>query len=116
MSYTPFGIVAVDGERTIFRLVPISAKLRDETRFVQTRPAPVLQDRQAKKFTFSLSESVTRQQLLQALQCDELSDAPTTVAELTLPGMKLQLGTVTIRCEDNRIIFTLSEPPSDSSR
>ncbi len=69
-----------------------------------------------KKFTFSLSESVTRQQLLQALQCDELSDAPTTVAELTLPGVKLQLGTVTIRCEDNRIIFTLSEPPSDSSR
>ena len=77
MSFTPFGIVAVDNDRTIFRLVPISAKLRAQTRFEQTRPAPVLQDRKAQRFTLPLTERVSREQLLEALQCDDLPEGPT---------------------------------------
>ena len=107
MSFTPFGIVAIDNDRTIFRLVPISAQLRAQTRFEQTRPAPVLQDRKAQRFTLPLTERVSREQLLEALQCADLPEGPHTVAELALPGVKLQLGEVTIQWQEDRIVFML---------
>jgi hypothetical protein len=107
MSFTPFGIVAVDNERTIFRLVPISAKIGDGTRFQQTRPAPVLQNRQTHRFTFSLPERVSREQLLQAIHATDLPDTPITVEEIVLPGVKIQSKEVLVKWQEGRIVFTL---------
>ncbi len=107
MSFTPFGIVAVDSQRTIFRLIPISAKIGDAARFDQTSPAPVLQDRQARKFMFALPECVSREQLLQALDCSELREEPITAAELVLPGVKLRLNKAVVQWQQGRIEFAL---------
>jgi hypothetical protein len=109
VGFTPFGIVAVNDDRTIFRLVPISASLREGTRFEQSQSAPVLQDRRARKFMFALPERVSRQQLLEALNCSALPGGPVTVTELALPGVKLRLGKVTVQFDEGRVTFTLRE-------
>lgn len=107
MSFTPFGIVAVDSDRAIFRLIPITAKMGDSARFQQMRPSPVLQDRKSHRFTFALSERISREQLVKALNRTELSTEPVTVTKLELPGVQLQLQDATVQYQDDRVVVTL---------
>jgi hypothetical protein len=107
MSFTPFGIVAVDSDRAIFRLIPITAKMGDGARFQQTRPSPVLQDRKSHRFTFALSERISREQLVKALDRTELPTEPVTVTKLELPGVQLQLQDASVQWQDDRVVVTL---------
>lgn len=107
MTFTPFGIVAVDSDRAIFRLIPITAKMGDGARFQQTRPSPLLQDRKSHRFTFALSERISREQLVKALDRTELPTEPFTVTKLELPGVQLQLLDATVQWQDDRVVVTL---------
>ncbi len=107
MSFTPFGIVAVDSDRAIFRLIPITAKMGDGSRFQQTRPSPVLQDRKSHRFSFALSERITPEQLVKALNRTELPTERLTDTKLELPGVQLQLQEATIQWQDDRVVVTL---------
>jgi len=111
MSFTPFGIVAVDSDRTIFRLIPLAVRVGADAHFQQTRTSPVLQDRKAKQFVCQLSARMSREQFLQAIQATELPQGPSPCAELALPGVKLNLGCAEVMWREDRITYTLCPKP-----
>ena len=87
MAFTPFGIVAVDEDRTIHQLVPLRARLGPGCSFAQTEATPVLHDRKRRCFQFALPETVTRAQLAQALGLERLPSDVVSDLDLRLPGV-----------------------------
>jgi hypothetical protein len=79
----------------------------DGSRFQQTRPSPVLQDRKSHRFSFALSERISREQLVKALDRTELPTESLTDIMLELPGVQLQLQDATVQFQDDRVVVTL---------
>ncbi len=102
MAYTPFGILRVSDERTIYRLIPITAKIGDTT-MRQTMLSPLLHDRSQKQILFQLSEQVTLEELEKQLRQRLSSPEPITIKEVVLPGVKLSGGKCKVSMIDRRI-------------
>ena len=59
LSFTPFGVRALDSDRTIYTLVPISADLSSSRyAFRQSAPTETLEDRKNKVFQFQIREKI----------------------------------------------------------
>ena len=77
ISFTAFGVRAVDADRCIYTLVPIQASFGgSDHSFAQSIPAATLDDRAADRFRFALSGTVSAARLE-----DLLGSAPTEASD-----------------------------------
>jgi len=59
-TFTPFGILRIDDDRSVFRLVPIRGQI-DKMSFAEDGARPVMHDRKAKKIYFQLTAQPTEE-------------------------------------------------------
>lgn len=76
-SFTPFGILRVDDDRNIFRLIPIRGQIGGFS-FGESGPRPVLHDRMAKAIHLQLTGA------------PEVSSGSLSGTDLNLPGVDLK--------------------------
>jgi hypothetical protein len=105
-SFTPFGILRVDDDRTIFRLIPISGKL-GKTTFRQTSAAPLLQNRALKRLSWQLPETVSAAQLEKLIGGKVGENAVVDLKKLSLPGVKLDGGRGELRLQGGTLEIRL---------
>lgn len=101
LGFTPFGILRVDADRTVFRLIPISGRIGD-TRFSQTELHPVLRDRAKRQIIIPLSAAVT-----QGALSDAKEGASIELKDLRLPGLNLTGGRALVSRTDTAILLRL---------
>jgi hypothetical protein len=101
LSFTPFGITAVDSVRTIFALVPILLHFPDSSEVTQSQASPLLQDAGSKRLTFRLPRELSDDEVARALA------AGTTPLVLDLPGAHLALRHATLRREGRDLVILL---------
>jgi hypothetical protein len=102
MSFTPFGILRVDDDRTIYRLIPITVKVGGTT-IKQLTPAPLLHDRRGKRFVCPLQETVSSERLKELLGGSDAGDRPRKLSRLQIPGVIIDGGFAVIHGHQGRI-------------
>jgi hypothetical protein len=111
MAFTPFGILPVDESRTIFRLIPLTVRLRANSVVRQTRPSDLLHDRAKKQLAFQLSERISREELMAQLGRTDAASGdgpvPLELEALTLPGAELKIGPADVTWDEARIVIRL---------
>lgn len=91
LTFTAFGVRAVNADRTIYTLVPIEAVIgSNKNSFKQTIPTPTLEDRKAGSFQFQLSELVSTETLATKLGKAEGGKWTACPLNLELPGVVVQ--------------------------
>lgn len=111
MSFTPFGVRAVDGDRTIYTLVPISAAMGSEAyTFEQTIPTPTLEDRQRRCFQFQLAEALSAAQLGALLRRPDGDVWTVDDLDVALPGVRLKLRRARIEHRGGEILVSCLPP------
>jgi hypothetical protein len=91
LAFTPFGVRAVDENRTIYTLVPIQAGFSsDDYSFAQSTPTATLEDRSRKTFRFQLNEKVDVEELNKVLSSDRSIDDPIDALDVVLGGVKVK--------------------------
>jgi hypothetical protein len=90
ISFTPFGVRALDTLRTIYTMVPIAANVESNRNgFQQKSPIPTLEDRAAKTFTFPLERSLTAEEARNLTAAAERALASHEDFTAELPGAKV---------------------------
>lgn len=92
-GFTAFGILRLDDDRNIFRLVPIRGQL-GETSFAEDGARPVLYDRKAKQVRIPLKAAADTVDL--------------SAKDLDLPGVSIKGIRGTVRREGRRIVIRLA--------
>lgn len=93
-TYTSFGILRIDDDRNIFRLIPIRGAVNGMG-FTESYARPVLHDRKAKRIHLQLTGTPTTE--------PGKIDVPT----LSLPGVELKNVKARVEREGNRILLRL---------
>lgn len=106
MSFTPFGILRVDENRTIFRLIPMSAKIGD-TRLRQTTAVPMLHDRAKKRFACQLQSVVKADDVARHFSMPAGTNEPVEIKKVELPGISLEGGRASVTVNDRSILVRL---------
>jgi hypothetical protein len=88
-SFTPFGILRIDSDRTIFRLVPIRGKI-DSVAFSEEGALPVLQDRQSRRLIFQLSGPLDGPTIAKQAGVSILDGSYFSATSIHLPGIELK--------------------------
>ena len=105
-SFTPFGILRVDDQRRVFRLLPVRGVV-DRLSFSEDSARPVLDDRAARSVVLTLTATMTEEKL------DTIApgwrNGPATYDELTLPGVTLKKVKGTIRLDGKRLVVSLQD-------
>lgn len=106
LAYTPFGVLRVDDNRTIYRLVPITARLGKCT-MKQTQEVPLLHDRASKKLSCQLQEELTAERLEKMF--GKKFDAQTSIPleKVILPGVELEGGQATVTLHQRTLTIRL---------
>lgn len=111
MSFTPFGITKIDGERTIFSLVPVKVVFGDEGEVTQKIQAPLLRDNAKRLIQFRLPGAATRAEIEKALNKVQTSEDG-TVSHLALefPGAAIKANRARITWSGENLIIALLKP------
>jgi hypothetical protein len=100
--FTPFGILRIDADRTLFRLIPAQGVVNGMS-FEEDSARPLLQDRPKKQFVLTLKGAITEAKL------DELApnwrSGPVKIESLGLPGVLLKNVDASIKLEGQRLII-----------
>jgi len=96
-GFTPFGILRIDDNRRVFRLIPLRGLVGSLT-FAEDSARPVLDDSGTKRITFILTG-----------EPKELPEGKVTGVKVDLPGLSLTNVTGTFRKEGGRITLILSD-------
>src|SRR5208337_1844102 len=107
MSFTPFGITVVDGERTIFTQVPVEIAFGQEGEVAQKVPAPLLRDTGRRLVRFRLPQGATRAVVEKALGSAETSGGMVANLALDLPGATVKAAKAQIRWSAEDLIIVL---------
>lgn len=93
MSYTPFGITAVDEHTAIYDLVPIAIQFRNRVVLRMKVVTPLLIDRQAKTVTFAVSSapSLFEGKAASALDLSDLSLTASPNTTISVSGNKVRI-------------------------
>jgi len=84
---TPFGILRVDADRTIYRLIPIRGKIGSAS-FSEDGPRPVLQDKKVKAVLLQLTGAPDLKSISDQIKTPIWQ--PFEASELHLPGVDLK--------------------------
>ena len=111
LAFTPFGITAVDRDRTIYAQVPIRARFPDGSEVVETEPLPLLHDRKRRLIRLRLPRDLSAEELARAA-C-EVTDAPREVRglRLELPGAVVSAPSAAISREGRDLRVVLRPSP-----
>jgi hypothetical protein len=107
LSFTPFGITVVDGQRTIFSQVPLKVTFGDECEVAQKVPLPLLRDTERKLVRFRLLPSATRADVEKALGPVPASGGPISHLAVDLPGAFLKAENAQISWNGDNLIVSL---------
>ena len=107
MSFTPFGITVVDGERTIFTQVPVKVAFGQEGEVAQKVPAPLLRDTGRRLVRFRLPQGATRAEVEKALGSAQTSGGTVAHLALDLPGATVKAAKAQIRWSGEDLIIVL---------
>jgi len=100
LAFTPFGIMVVDSNRTIYTQVPIRARFPDGSDLAQTQPLPLLHDKAAKLIRFRLPRALSKEEMARALRSPSLE----------LPEVVVHAAGATIRREGKDLRIVLGAP------
>lgn len=100
LAFTPFGIIMVDDDRTIYTQIPIKARFPDGTEVAETEATPLLHDRKRKVIEFRLSRQLSRSDVAGAL-------GEARPVSIELPGVRIVSPRATIQWDgkDLRVII-----------
>jgi hypothetical protein len=98
MGFTPFGILRVDPDRTVFRLVPISGRIGDLV-FRESTGRDLLLDRAKKQIVITLTGDIDASKLANAFGDPELMKGGGILPEAKLPGVTLSKGRAKVSLE-----------------
>lgn len=90
LAFTPFGITAIDTDRTIFSQVPISVHFGNQAELTQSQPAPLLRDTARKLVRFRLSPSATKADIEKIINAIPINGTTATNLILQLPGANIK--------------------------
>ena len=107
MSFTPFGITRVDGERTIFSQVPIGVRFGQEGELSQKAPAPLLRDNRRRLVRFRLPVGTTRAEVEKVLASLHTQDGAVAHLALDLPGASVKASKAQIRWSGEDLVIVL---------
>jgi hypothetical protein len=105
LAFTPFGILRVDDDRTIYRLVPISARVGGLS-LRQTAAVPLLHDRAARRLVFQLGERLPADKARALFRAG--GDAAADFGKVGLPGANIEGGRGTVSARDGTIVLRLA--------
>lgn len=108
LAFTPFGIIGVDSNRTIYTQVPIRARFPDGSEIVQTEATPLLHDRNGRMIRFRLSRLLSSEEVRRALGTDMRATQDARELRLELPGVRVSSPRAAIQWDgrDLRILLT----------
>ncbi len=90
-AFTPFGVRAIDDNRTIYTLVPIQARFgSDDYSFAQSTPTATLEDRSSKRCRFQLNENIEVEDLAKVLSSNHGLDEPIDALDVVLGGVRVK--------------------------
>jgi hypothetical protein len=107
MSFTPFGITVVDGERTIFTQIPVKVAFGREGEVAQKVPAPLLRDTGRRLVRFRLPPGATRAEVEKALGSTPTSGSTVANLALDLPGATVKAAKARISWRSEDLIIVL---------
>lgn len=110
LAFTPFGIIAVDDDRTIYTQVPIQARFPDGTEVAQTEATPLLHDRRRKLLWFRLSRRLSLEEVAGALGGDVRAGREARRVSLELPGVRVSSPRATIHWDGRDVRVTIASP------
>jgi hypothetical protein len=90
IAFTPFGITAIDEERTIFAQVPIEVSFGSEGEVTQSAAEPLLRDTGRKLVRFRLPSNATRSDVEKALGSTPTHGDTVSNLALELPGASIK--------------------------
>jgi hypothetical protein len=109
LAFTPFGITAIDADRTIFGEVPISVHFSNKAELTQSQPAPLLRDTARKLVRFRLSPSATKADVEKIIEAAPANGATATNLNLQLPGANLTSPKAQLHWTGNELTVVLLE-------
>jgi hypothetical protein len=104
LAFTPFGILRVDDDRTIYRLVPITARVGGLT-LRQTAAVPLLHERAAHRLVFQLGKRLPADKARALFGVG--GDAAADFGKVALPGAGIEGGRGTVSVRDGKIVLRL---------
>ncbi len=107
LSFTPFGIRAIDERRTLFTQVPLRGSFRSGYEFEQKRALPLLQLHDEQRAVFRVPQTIDEESLLQALNRSDLPEDPIENLHLDLADVTIRLRRARIDCHPGRLTFDL---------
>ena len=107
MSFSPFGITKVDGERTIFSQVPIGVRFGEAAELSQKIPAPMLRDNGRRLVRFRLPLDATRGKVEKVLASLQTQDGAVENLALDLPGVSVTASRAQIRWSGEDLMIVL---------
>lgn len=111
MSFSPFGITAVDSVRTIFEQVPIEITFPDQSALKESIAMPVLRDTRRREISLRLEKGLTRAELEKKLGHPATAKAATGPVRLELPGVTLDLRNASVRWDAGVVRMKLLAAP-----
>lgn len=104
LSFTGFGVRMIDEQRTIYTMVPISARIAAKGYgFHETMPTPTLEDRAARRFQFQLAEKITRERVAEMAHPPATGPWIASDLKLELPGAQIMAKRAEIAFEGNKL-------------
>ena len=113
-AFTPFGILNVDNDRTVFRLIPITGKIGDLI-FRCGKAVPVLQDRRAKNVLVPLDKALAESDVGEVFG----AGWQTKAAEFTgqsLQGISFNGGKAKLTLRDGNLVVVFEPKAASQGR
>ena len=109
MSFTPFGITAIDAQRTIFTMAPIAVAFGKDSQVAQTVPAPLLRDSGKKIIRFRLPSGASRADVEKALGSISANGDAVAPLDLNLPGVTVKAAKARVKWIGENLVVVLQK-------
>jgi hypothetical protein len=113
LRFTPFGILRIDNDKTLFRLIPIEGHV-GKTSFFEENALPVLKDAKLKRIEFQLTAAIDPKAIAAQIGSPDLEDHGFKADRMLLPGAELRNVRGTLRLAGGTLTIRL-EPYSSSA-
>jgi len=113
MAFTPFGITAVDDQRTIFGQAPVAVAFGEDGQVQQTAPSPLLRDTGRQQVRFRLPSNVTRTEVAATLGATPVGCELVADLAVELPGASLTAALARVTLGERELVVVLHEAGSD---
>lgn len=107
IAFTPFGITAIDEDRTIFAQVPIKVSFGSVGEVTQSAAQPLLRDTSRKLVRFRLPSNATRIDVEKSLDSTPTNGGAVSNLALELPGASIKAAHAQVNWKGDDLIVVL---------